>query len=154
MSHAHRKNSVTVPLGGLNATNQNFAKSLRFNNKSENEKDEWHDQLLAEDSNATVNSKNERLTASQLRRAELMKMRQSLRRGIGNGSFDSGGNGGSLNADDLAGNVTLDDGSSLQVSEVINLYRKNQERLVKSNKMYVNLCEMQSKDTFPAHTYK
>ena len=58
MSHAHRKNSVTVPLGGLNATNQNFAKSLRFNNKSENEKDEWHDQLLAEDSNATVNSKN------------------------------------------------------------------------------------------------
>ena len=36
MSHAHRKNSVTVPLGGLNATNQNFAKSLRFNNKSEN----------------------------------------------------------------------------------------------------------------------
>ena len=49
MSHAHRKNSVTVPLGGLNATNQNFAKSLRFNNKSENEKDEWHDQLLAED---------------------------------------------------------------------------------------------------------
>ena len=137
MSHAHRKNSVTVPLGGLNATNQNFAKSLRFNNKSENEKDEWHDQLLAEDSNATVNSKNERLTASQLRRAELMKMRQSLRRGGDNGSFDSGGNGGNLNADDLARNVTLDDGSSLQVSEVINLYRKNQERLVKSNKQVV-----------------
>ena len=124
-AHAHRKNSVTVPLGGLNATNQNFARSLRFNNKSESQKDEWHEQLLAEDSRANVNSDNERLSASQLRRAELMKLRQSLRHG-NTVQFD-GGNSVSVKGDDLVGMVTLDDGSALQVSEVINLYRKNQE---------------------------
>ena len=68
------------------------------------------------------------MSALQLRRAELKSLRQSLRRGTS----------GSNSAEDISvGSVVLDDGSSLQVSEVINLYRKNQERLVKSNKQVV-----------------
>ena len=117
---------MTVPLGGTNASNQHFAKSLRFNEKTETQKNEWHNQLLAEDSMDTTN--RQQMTASQLRRAELRSMRQSLRRGTS----------GSNSAGDISvGSVVLDDGSSLQVSEVINLYRKNQERLVKSNKQVV-----------------
>jgi hypothetical protein len=73
--HRLRKSSVAIPVGGTNATNHHWASSLRSASYvPEEEKNELHNSLLEADHLSDMN-----LSASEIRRKQLMDLRKSLR---------------------------------------------------------------------------
>jgi hypothetical protein len=132
-SNNHRnKPRVAVPLGGFAASNQLFARSLRSSDLTTEQKEEFHASLIAEDAkqDRLRGSVSPWMSGTELRRKELLQLRQKIR-------------SGEDTSNDIA---VLDDGSTMQVSEVINLYRKNQAALVKSNKKVMKKLDILGKE--------